>query len=60
MTSRLSLWAIWRVPMILAAFTLAGLLLALLGQGGLWWWASWITLAVPLAVVGTCVMRRNK
>lgn len=41
----------WRWPIALAAVTLFGLLSALLGEGGIWWWLSWAALAAPLLVI---------
>ena len=41
---------VWGWPIALAVFSIFGLLSALLGQGGVWWLLSWITLALPLAV----------
>ncbi len=43
--------AVWRWPVILAALSVFGLLSALLGQGGIWWFLSWVALATPLAVI---------
>lgn len=42
--------AIWRVPALLGAFTVFGLVAALVGDG-LWDAASWLGLALPLLVV---------
>lgn len=42
--------AIWRMPLVLGALTLFGLLAALLGTG-IWHVLSWIAIAVPLLVV---------
>lgn len=39
----------WAIPTGLALITVAGLFSALIGEGGLWWLASWIALAVPCA-----------
>lgn len=55
MTMRHASWPIWRWPVVLAAPTMLGLLSALLGQGGLWWAASWIALATPLIVIARAV-----
>lgn len=46
---------VWRWPLVLAALSLFGLLSALLGQGGVWWVLSWLSLATPLAVIGRYV-----
>lgn len=50
MKHRGSAWDIWRWPLLMAALTISGLLLALIGHGDLWWPISWITLAAPLVV----------
>lgn len=42
----------WRWPIALAVLTTLGLVTALLGEGGIWWPASWIALGVPLALAG--------
>lgn len=34
---------------MLALITVAGLLSALIGEGGIWWMVSWAALAVPCA-----------
>lgn len=49
--NRRSNFAQWVWPIGLAALTLAGLLSALLGEGGIWWWLSWVALAIPLLVI---------
>jgi len=41
----------WGWPIGLALLTLFGLLSALIGEGGIWWWMSWVTLAMPLLVI---------
>jgi hypothetical protein len=43
---------------MLAAVTVLGLVSALLGEGGLWWALSWTALAIPLAVIAFCIVRR--
>lgn len=57
MTGRRSIALIWRWPALLAAFSIFGLLSALLGQTGFWLPLSWIALATPLAVAAICVSR---
>lgn len=52
-------WFVWRVPTILAAMTVFGLMAALLGTGP-WHWASWLAMAIPLAVIGLCLIRPPK
>ena len=44
---------IWGAPAVLGGLTLFGLLAALLGVG-IWHWASWICLAIPLGVIARC------
>ena len=39
---------VWGTPVLLGVLTLFGLLAALLGTG-LWHWAAWVTLAIPIA-----------
>jgi len=41
----------WGWPIGLAVLTLFGLLSALIGEGGIWWWLSWGALAMPLLVI---------
>lgn len=41
----------WGWPIGLALLTLFGLISALIGEGGIWWWLSWAALAVPLVVI---------
>lgn len=50
-SARNSFSRIWRWPLVLALLTTFGLVSALLGQGGIWWGLSWITLAIPLIVI---------
>lgn len=52
--------AIWRMPILLGALTLFGLLAALLGTG-IWHVLSWIAIAAPLLVVAwhVCKTRRT-
>ena len=38
-------------PIALALLTAFGLLSALIGDGGIWWWLSWAALAAPLIVI---------
>ena len=47
----------WRWPLAIGALTVAGLVAALIGEGGIWWPTSWIALAVPLAIAGWYVWR---
>jgi hypothetical protein len=57
---RHSISRIWRWPIVLALLTAFGLLSALLGQGGIWWILSWITLIIPLVVIAVSVVRRRR
>jgi hypothetical protein len=41
---------VWGAPIVLAVLSLFGLLSALLGTG-IWHWASWASLGVPLLVI---------
>jgi hypothetical protein len=43
--------SVWRWPVVLAVLTVTGLLSALLGQQGVWWVLSWVTLATPLGAI---------
>jgi hypothetical protein len=54
----MKLSAVWRWPLLLAVLTVVGLVSALLGEGGVWWGLSWVALAIPLAVMVFCVVRR--
>lgn len=48
-----------RWPAVLALLIVFGLLSALLGQGGVWWGLSWITLAIPLVLILYFIKRRR-
>ncbi len=48
--------SVWGWPLAIAASTLAGLVMALLGQGGPWWWCAWAALGLPLAVLAACLI----
>jgi hypothetical protein len=52
--------AIWLWPVILAVLSLFGLLAALLGQGGVWWILSWISLGVPVVTILVCIARDSR
>ncbi|QUS41625.1 hypothetical protein RPMA_24310 [Tardiphaga alba] len=41
----------WLWPILLAVATVFGLLVALVGEGGIWWALSWLMLSVPLLVM---------
>lgn len=49
--------SVWRWPSILAVLTMAGLLSALAGEGGIWWGFSWLALSMPLLTIAACVVR---
>lgn len=55
---RSRLGAIFLAPAVLALVSLAGLVSALVGDE-LWDIASWLALAVPIAVAGWYVLRRR-
>lgn len=50
---------LWRVPLLMAALILFGLLAALLGTG-VWHWLAWITLGIPVAVIVWKWFGRNR
>ncbi len=49
---------IWRIPVLLSALILFGLLAALLGTG-FWYWLSWAAMLVPLFVICLKVWKPN-
>lgn len=53
----MSLHRQWRWPLALGGLTLAGLVAALLGEGGLWWPASWTALGMPLTAAAWFTLR---
>ncbi len=50
----------WVWPSGLAVLILFGLLSALIGEGGIWWWLSWAALAAPLLVIVHHLGRTSK
>ena len=50
----------WRWPLVLGALTIAGLVAALLGEGGGWRLASWIALGLPLTVAAWSMARPRR
>jgi len=42
---------VFGVPIFLAALTIFGLLSALIGQGAIFYWLSWIALFIPICVI---------
>ncbi|WP_066518544.1 hypothetical protein [Sphingobium cloacae] len=50
-TARPSFHRQWGWPTGMAVLSMFGLLSALLGEGGIWWWLSWATPAAPLLVI---------
>jgi hypothetical protein len=50
-------WQIWRAPLLVSALMLFGLLAALLGTG-IWHWASWLAMAVPVLVTAYHTLKR--
>jgi len=59
-TATLTAGRVWRWPALIAVLTSFGLLSALLGEGGIWWALSWVTLALPLAVILACAARARR
>ncbi|MBB5018425.1 hypothetical protein HNQ59_001713 [Chitinivorax tropicus] len=55
---RLTLWHVFRQPLLLAVLTLVGLLSALLGEG-VWDWVSWLSLGWVCAVGGFHSLRNQ-
>jgi hypothetical protein len=53
-------WALWRWPVVMAVLSFVGLLSALLGEGGAWWWLSWTALAIPLVVIALGIGRARR
>lgn len=50
----------WLWPIVLAASSVFGLLAALIGEGGIWWALCWLTLALPLLTILSCVASRRR
>ncbi|MFD2571758.1 hypothetical protein ACFSUS_14020 [Spirosoma soli] len=49
-------WHVWTIPLILTGLSLLGLLAALIGDD--WWHVlSWISLGIPLVVIGWFAMK---
>lgn len=46
---------VWRIPVILGALTLFGLLAALLGTG-YWYWLAWAAITLPLLIIASKVV----
>jgi hypothetical protein len=53
---RRGLWMIFRWPLLLAVLSLFGLLSALIGDG-VYDWLSWLSLGVPLGLLGLVWLR---
>ncbi|GAB3558910.1 hypothetical protein [Spirosoma fluminis] len=49
-------WHVWTIPLLLTALSLIGLIAALVGDN-FWDGLSWLTLGVPLVVIGRFVMK---
>jgi len=49
---------IWRIPVLLSALILFGLLAALLGTG-FWYWLSWAAMLAPLLAICRKIWRPN-
>jgi hypothetical protein len=54
-----SFWPLWGWPIALGVLSALGLLSALVGDG-LWDWASWLALGLPVAVCGWFGLRRER
>ena len=50
---------VWRVPFVLGAITLFGVLAALLGTG-FWYWLSWAAMSLPVIVIGVKILRHKR
>ena len=49
---------VWRIPLLLGAVTLFGLLAALLGTG-YWYYLSWLSMATPLLLLLYHIVKRD-
>ena len=54
-----SFWPFWGWPIALGVLSALGLLSALIGDG-LWDWASWLALGLPVAVCGWFGLLRQR
>lgn len=52
-------WSLWGWPIAMALLSALGLLSALIGDG-LWDWASWLALGLPVAACGWFGLRRKR
>jgi len=50
-------WQIWHAPLLMAVLIAFGLLAALLGTG-IWHWASWLALSVPVLISAYHLLKR--
>lgn len=50
---------VWRIPVLLAVASVAGLLIALIGDG-VWDFLAAVLLAVPVAVVGWSIVNAKR
>lgn len=57
--ARSRFWFIYRMPLVLALFTLLGLTSGVLGDG-VWDAVSWLGLGVPIVVIGWFMVRPAK
>jgi len=46
-----SLGSIFCIPLVVVMLSIFGLISALLGQGGVWYWLSWLTLSLPIILI---------
>lgn len=51
-----SFWHIWTIPLVLSVLSLIGLIAALVGDGFMDF-VSWLTLGIPLVIIGWYVYR---
>jgi len=55
-----SLASIFGIPLIIAVLSIFGLISALLGQGGVWYWLSWLTLSLPIILILIFALRPQR
>jgi hypothetical protein len=53
---QLKFWPIYRIPLALALISVAGLILALVGDSA-WDWTAWVLLGLPLAIAAFYLLR---
>jgi len=50
----------WSWPIALGLLSILGLLSALIGEGGLWWWLSWAALGTPIVTIAWHMARADR